>query len=72
MKVILTNHNLGVMDEATQALFVPRNNACAIALGAVTLRLREQLGPVFACNVDESAGMAEVVELHGYSRKVGA
>lgn len=26
--------------------------------------------PAFRCNVDESAGMAEVVELHGYSRKV--
>lgn len=24
----------------------------------------------FACNVDESAGMADVVELQGYSRKV--
>lgn len=24
----------------------------------------------FHCNVDESAGMAEVVELQGYSRKV--
>lgn len=23
----------------------------------------------YRCNVDESAGMAEVVELHGYSRK---
>lgn len=26
----------------------------------------------FACNIDESAGLAEVVDLHDYSRKVGA
>ena len=29
-------------------------------------------GPVapFVCNVDESAGMADVVEMHGHSRRV--
>lgn len=26
----------------------------------------------FACNVDESAGMAEIVELQNYSKRVGA
>lgn len=28
------------------------------------------LGRTFACDIDESAGLAEVVELNGYSRKV--
>jgi hypothetical protein len=29
-------------------------------------------GEPFRCHVDESAGMAEVVELHGHSRRVDA
>jgi len=41
----------------------------------IALRLREAwrlFDPVFACDVDESAGMAEVVELREYGKKVGA
>jgi hypothetical protein len=29
-------------------------------------------GEPFRCHIDESAGMAEVVELHGHSRRVDA
>lgn len=65
MKVILTDHDLGVMDEAVDALFRSKQNVHAVALGALTLRLRGQNAPVMPLRDN-------VVELHGFSRKVSA
>lgn len=42
----------------------------------VALRLRQEWAlyepPAFACDVDESAGMAEVTDLHDFSKRVEA
>lgn len=48
-----------------------RGDLRATTLLAVVLQWR-LLGqpPAFSCDVDESGGMAEVVELHDYSRRV--
>ena len=43
-----------------------------LALHTLALRLRSTSGlwPGFHCDVDESAGMAEIVDLHDFSKKV--
>lgn len=40
-----------------------------VKLAALALKWKFNGEPVFACDVDESGGLADVVELHGYSRK---
>lgn len=67
--------DLETLEAAGALLFRHHENTAGIRLLALALRLREQTGfrkagVMFACDdIDESAGMAEVVELHGYSRK---
>ena len=47
-----------------------RGDLRATTLLAAVLQWRLLGQPAFSCDVDESAGMAEVVELHDYSRRV--
>jgi hypothetical protein len=74
--VLVDEHDLGVIDEAMQALFRAHRTVNAVALGSVCLRLRRQYAALetraFRCEPDESAGLAEVVELHDYAKRVGA
>lgn len=68
--------DIETLEEAMEALYRAHDNTLALRLGALALRLREASGfhheRVFACDVDESAGMAEIVELNCFSRRVGA
>ena len=51
-----------LLKEIVSDLLVAQNNAYAAEAA-------KRIG-VFRCEPDESAGLAEVVELHGYSQKV--
>ena len=68
MKVTIIARDILDLEDAMAALYRAHANAEAIRLGALALRLRGEFG-AFRCEVDESAGLAEVVELNGYSRK---
>ena len=70
MKATITPQDVLDLEEAMAALYRAQANAEAIRLGALALRFRGELLAAFNCNVDESAGMADVVELNGWSRKV--
>ena len=69
----ITYQDIVTLEEAIYAL-ARANDPAAWRLGALSLRLREETGTrypnIFRCEPDESAGMAEVVELHGWSRCV--
>ncbi len=68
-KVTILPSDLADLEDIIYALYRSRESLLAVRLGALVLRWREETG-VFACDgVDESAGLAEVVELSGYSRK---
>lgn len=56
------------MEKAGEFLFRHHESTVALEVLTIALRLRQSIG--FACNVDESAGMADVIELQGYSRRV--
>jgi hypothetical protein len=50
-----------------------RGDEAAVEVLSLVLYMRSEAvgqGVQFRCEIDESAGMAEVVELDGYSRKV--
>lgn len=67
--------DIEALDESVEALFRAGERTLALKLGALALRARGSTGfhhPSFVCDVDESAGVAEVVEISGYSRKAGA
>ncbi len=70
VKVTITPQDILDLEEAMAALYRAQANAEAIKLGALALRFRGEILATFNCNVDESAGLAEVVELNGWSRKV--
>jgi hypothetical protein len=66
--------DLETLETCGELLIREGHSAPGVRLLAICLRLREQTQlyaaeQVFACNPDESAGLAEVHELHGYSRK---
>lgn len=58
------------IEDLGKALMREGQTETATKLFAIALSWK--VAPIvrFGCNVDESAGMAEVVELQGYSRKV--
>ena len=70
MRIIVTDRDLAVMDEAVEALFRAEKNVHAVALGAVALRLRGQISSVVFSSRDDDAPLATVHELHGYSQRV--
>ena len=73
MRIIVTDRDLAVMDEAVEALFRADKNVHAVALGAVALRLRGQISAVVTSLRGElDAPLATVHELDSYSRKVSA
>ncbi len=69
MKATITPQDILDLEDAMAALYRAHANAEAIRLGALALRFRGEYLATFNCNVDESAGLAEVVELHEWSRK---
>ena len=69
-RVLIQQQDIADLDDVVHALFRAREHTLAIRMGALVLRLRGQVQPEFRCHIDESAGLAEVVELHKYSRGV--
>ncbi len=68
-RVTISEQDIADLEAAMAALYRAHANAEAIRLGALSLRFRGE-GDFLACEVDESAGLAEVVELNGYSKRV--
>ena len=64
--------DIETIERAGHVLFRLAENDQAIKLLALALRLREEaLTPVkFFCDIDESGGLAEVVELDEWSKRV--
>ncbi len=60
--------DLDDLEDMVYAFYRQHESLLAVRLAEKVLRWRGETG-VFACDVDESGGMAEVVELSGYSRK---
>jgi hypothetical protein len=74
-RVTICAGDLEDIEDAGKALIRLDGGATGLRILAIALRLREQSGfraadQVFMCDVDESAGMADVIELHGYSKQV--
>jgi hypothetical protein len=74
---VITRSDIITLENAGETLYRLGQNQLAIAVFALCLReLKEMnsnldaVGLAFLCDIDESAGMAEVVELNTYSRKV--
>ncbi len=70
MKATITPQDILDLEDAMAALYRAHANTEAFRMGALALRFRGECVATFNCNVDESAFMAEVIELSGYSRKV--
>jgi hypothetical protein len=74
--VTICGLDLEDVEAAGKALLRHHESSAGLRLLAIALRLREQSGfraadQVFMCDdIDESAGMADVIELHGYSKQV--
>lgn len=68
----LTRADVQTIEAAGKALLRHHETDLGLRVLGLALVLRSQ--KVYACHVDESAGMAEaqVVDLLGYSRKVSA
>jgi len=69
MKVTITPLDILDLEDAMAALYRAQANAEAVRMGALALRFRGELSAFRCDDVDESAGLAEVVELNSYSRK---
>ncbi len=69
MKATITPQDILEIEEAVYALYRNGENGIAVRMAAIALRKRGELSG-FVCEIDESAGMAEVIELNGYSRRV--
>lgn len=67
-RVLVSQDDIELIEAGAFALQRERKSIEAVRLLAFCLRLRSEVG--FACHVDESAGMAEVVELQQWSTKV--
>lgn len=70
----LCAEDLEDLERAGKSLLRHHETTFGIRLLGIVLRLREQSGfcaadQVFMCDVDESAGMADVVEIHSHSWK---
>ncbi len=63
-RVTISDQDVHDLEDAVHALYRAHANDEAVRM----LRLLGEIR-AFRCDVDESAGMAEVVELNGYSRK---
>ncbi len=69
MKATITLLDILDLEDAAAALYRANAYTEAICISAKALRWRGEL-EAFRCeDIDESAGLAEVVELNGYSRK---
>ena len=72
--VSVTAEDIQAIEDAGYTLYRVKEDTQALGLHALALRLRATSGlwetREFRCNVDESAGMAEVHELHEHSKKV--
>jgi len=69
IRVSITTQDILDLEDAMAALYRAHANVEAIRLGALALRFRGEFG-AFRCDVDESADMAEVVELNAWSKRV--
>ncbi len=69
MKATITLLDILDLEDAAAALYRANAYTEAICISAKALRWRGEL-EAFRCDIDESAGMAEVVELHDYSRRI--
>ena len=70
MRIIVDpEKDIAAFEAGGEALMRVHDTPNALRLLALALQIRaEHEG--FACDIDESAGMAEVVELHEHSKKV--
>ena len=70
----ITAEDIQAIEDAGYTLYRVKEDTQALGLHALALRLRATSGLWESCefrrNVDESAGMAEVHELHEHSKKV--
>jgi hypothetical protein len=70
----ITAEDIQAIEDAGYTLYRVKEDTQALGLHALALRLRATSGlwetREFHCNVDESAGMAEIVDLHDFSKKV--
>lgn len=71
MTPALSREDVALIESAGKALLRKRENDLGLRVLGLALVLRSQQG-WFACDVDESAGLAEIVDLHDFSKKVGA
>jgi len=74
--VFVTAQDIQAIEDAGYSLYRAGEDTQALTLHALALRLRS-LGGIwpkqeFHCEVDASAGMADVVDLHDFSKRVGA
>ena len=67
MSATLNREDVDMLELAGVTLLRHHENEIGTRLLARALLLRSQ--QMFRCDIDESAGMAEVVELQSYSRK---
>jgi hypothetical protein len=72
--VSLSREDIIAIEKAAVALMYGGNQKDGTYLLSRCLVWRSDsgVGGAFRCDIDESAGMAEVVELHGHSRRVDA
>ena len=68
--------DIEAMEKAGEELMRSHKATQGLAILVVALRLRQEWQMheplAFACNVDESAGMAEIHDLHDFCKRVGA
>ncbi len=69
MKATITLLDILDLEDAAAALYRANAYTEAICISAKALRWRGEL-EAFRCDIDESAGLAEVVELNGWSKRV--
>lgn len=76
--VAISRYDVVDVENAGYALRREGLERLALRMFSLALLMRANTGflpperDTFACDVDESAGMAEVVDMHEFSRKVGA
>lgn len=65
--------DIEAIEKAGEELMRSSKPSEGLSVLTIALRLREAWRlfdpPAFACDIDESAGMADVIELHGHSTR---
>lgn len=70
--VVVSAEQAGILDDIGQQLLRNHDERATKVLALVLAWRYAATDRSFVCKVDESAGMADVIELDGYSRRIGA